>query len=343
MNNKMEIEIAQCFEKEIKGLRILKEIGKGGFGSVFEAFYKNYPKMAAKIFKKEEIDEATLALEFKGQNTININKIFVGNKNKINEKYKLVLMEYADLKDLRHWIIDLYENNKLKLIIKPPFEGEVSDNLIRYFSYEIIQGLESLERKDYCHFDIKPENILICKHFIPKITDFSLLRKIDKNKAQIEGGTHGYLSPEYYYMKNIPTMDVAKKQDYFALGVTIFQLKYGYMMIPYQKYKSDIITSNYIIDLIQRAIDQIKSKKLSDNDFINFLINLINYKPEDRPKFEEIYRNRWVNNNLDSISKCHKINFLDEEKFFMELNKSDFLIQKKSKLKKNRKKFEFQN
>ena len=344
--NKLEF-IAKEYEKQIYGLKLGKKLVLGGYGLVVEASYKNSQKMAAKLFKKLENDETKLALEFKSQNIININKIFYGEKDEINSDYKLVLMEYADLKDLKTWIKDLYENNKLKLIVSSPFEEEVSDNVIRYFSYEIIKGLESLDRKDYCHFDIKPDNILIFKYLIPKITDFSLLRnpemiKNDDNDGTVSlvGGTPGYLSPEYY-CSNFVSMDVAKKQDYFALGVTIFQLKYGYMMIPPKKFKQDIVTTNYIFDLIQRAINLIKSKKLSDNDFINFLINLINYNPEDRPKFEEIYRNKWVNKNLDKISKCYNINFLDEEKLFMELNKSDFLIHKKNKLKKNRKKFIF--
>ena len=113
------------------------------------------------------------------------------------------------------------------------------------------------------------------------------------------------------------------------------------MIIPNYRYKRDKITSNYIIDLIQRGINHIKSQKLADEDFINFLIKLINYNPEDRPQFEEIYRNKWLNKNLDNISKCYSINCIDEEKLFMELNKSDFLIHKKKQLDKNKKRKKF--
>ena len=335
------MDIIKAFENE--DLKIIKKIGQGGFGDVFEVEVKGQ-KRAAKLFLKGYINETKNVLEFKGQNIININQIITG-KNSINYEYKLVIMEFAELNDLSYWILDLYANNKLKLIVSPPFGGEVSDNLVRYFSYGIIKGLESLDRKDYCHFDIKPENILICKRLIPKITDFSLLRnpdtiKINESDIEIPGGTNGYLTPEYYGQVTVPR-DVAKKQDYFALGATIFNLKFGGMIIPGKRYKRDKITSNYIIDLIQRGIDRIKSQKLDDEDFINFLIKLINYNPEDRPQFEEIYRNKWLNKNLDNISKCYRINCIDEEKLFMELNKSDFLIHKKKQLDKNKKRKKF--
>ena len=270
-------------------------------------------------------------------------------------------MEYAELKDLRYLIVDLYKKNKLKLIVKSPFGGEVSDNLIRFLSYEIIKGLESLDRKEYYHFDIKPDNLLIFRGLIPKISDFSLLRaknqlkekdkkvEISKNefekdeKVRIPGGTPGYLSPEYY-QDNYISSEVVKKQDYFALGAVIFKLKFGEDLIRGQKYPNDITTSNYLIDLIQRGIDLIKSKEFLDKDFKDFLCSLIKYKPEERPDFEEIYRNKWLNKNIDIISRCHMINnYHDEDKLLMELNKSDFINDTKNRLKKNRKKFIFKN
>ena len=179
-----------------------------------------------------------------------------------------------------------------------------------------------------------------------KLSDFGLLRnpndiKTKDNKIYIPGGTKGYLSPEFYENRIVP-IDVAKKQDYFALGATIYNLKYGEPLLgEHNVYNDGQITCDYIIDLLQRAMDNIKSKKLSDKDFIDFLCSLINYKPDERPNFEEIYRNKWLNKNLDKIMKIYNNNYLDEVKFFMELNKSDFLIQKKDELKKTRKKFTF--
>ncbi len=325
-----------------KVIDLKKKLGSGTYGTVREVQIMG-KKYAAKVFKKEKIDENALVKEFKGPNIIKI--IYVNSMEISNINYNFVIMEKADLEDLSTIMEKIFTQNKLKIIINSPFEGETSDNLIRFFSYEFIKGLEIFDRKDYCHFDIKPNNILMFKYLIPKLSDFSLLRSTNqiinkKGYIEIPGGTSGYLSPEYYYEEKL-NLNAGKKQDYFAIGSTIYQLKYGVNMIPYEKYEHNIKTADYIIDLIQRAKDMIKSKKNSDKDFIKFLCSLIDYKWEERPNFEEIYRDKWLNKNLNDVKKCYKINFLDTDKLFIELNKSDFILNKKNQLKKNRKRFNF--
>ena len=83
-----------------------------------------------------------------------------------------------------------------------------------------------------------------------------------------------------------------------------------------------------IIKLLEQKRDKIKSEKMSDREFINFLCSLIEYKPDDRPNFEEIYRNIWLNNNLEQINNIHSINQGEEGKIIMELQKSDFFTKK---------------
>ena len=52
--------------------------------------------------------------------------------------------------------------------------------------------------------------------------------------------------------------------------------------------------------------------------------NLIEYEPSDRPNFEKIYRNKWLNTNREILENIITTNENDEEKVIMELQKSDF-------------------
>ena len=54
----------------------------------------------------------------------------------------------------------IYQKNTLKLIYKTPFENIIGDNFVGYFLKNVINGFEYLDRGDFIHFDIKPENIL---------------------------------------------------------------------------------------------------------------------------------------------------------------------------------------
>ena len=218
----------------------------------------------------------------------------------------------------------------------------VGDNLIRFFAKQIIKELELLHRSNYCHFDIKPENILIFSHITLKIGDFDLLRnpealKNENDKFYIPGGTRGYLTPEYYLNNHLIDIKDAKKQDYFSLGSTLFELKYGKEMLNYIDYSDKTTTADLIVDLIQKAMNEIKSKKISDKGFIEFLYSLIQYRPDERLNFEKIYRNKWLHKNSEELQNICEIYYLDDRKKLLEINKSDFLIDKKKYLDNNRK------
>ena len=316
--------------KEIQSIG--KPLGRGAFGVVRELTI-NKKLLAGKLIiknKGQKSEEEKFGIILRGLNIININKI-IPSRIGLND-YDLIIMEKAALRDLGKINEALHKHNLLKIIYNP-FDEVLGDNLLRFYSKQIINALELLDRNYYIHNDIKPENILITNNLIVKLTDFSLLRKVLNNETRIAGGTQGYLSPEYYIDKEVKS-EVARKQDYFALGSTLYFIKYGEQMLNYKKYsdKNEILNADEIVKLLEKNRDRIKSGKSSDREFIIFLCSLIGYKPEDRPFFEEIYRNIWLNNNLVQINNIQSIYYKDEEKMIIELQKSDFLIKKEKEI-----------
>ena len=95
-----------------------------------------------------------------------------------------------------------YHNHNLLKIIYQPFDEKTGDNLLRFFCKQIVNGLEILERSDYIHYDIKPENLLITINLIIKLSDFSLISKaIDGNNIAIPGvisHTVSFVTPQYF-------------------------------------------------------------------------------------------------------------------------------------------------
>ena len=201
--------------------------------------------------------------------------------------------------------------------------------------------MEALDRNYYVHFDIKPENLLVTINLEVKLSDFSLLTEVkEKDKLKIPGGTPGFVWPEYYN-KELISRENAKKQDYFALGSTLYYLKYGIQMLRYKKSEDTQINNFNVKLLLQKNIADINSSQTVDQDFINFIHHLIKYVPEERSSFEHIYRDKWINSNVDIIKKILIINENDEEKAIMEFQKSDFLIKADKNSNRNQKKFRF--
>ena len=162
-------QIFEIFENEENEIEYFgRSLGKSVYGEVREIKLKNSVKMmAAKLVKKgrddNNMNETMVALEIRGNNIIKINKVITEIIN--DEEYDLVIMEKALLRDLGKLNEYYHKHNLLNLIGENTFdkkEGEnTSNNLLRFFSKQIIDGLEILDRNDFVHFDIKPENLLI--------------------------------------------------------------------------------------------------------------------------------------------------------------------------------------
>ena len=343
MNDKSKNLVFGIFMKN-HNLKVKKILGKGGFGEVREIEYKG-KTYAGKLVKKmknkfiNEDIEKEIILGLKGPKIVKVYKIY--EETYKDETYILYIMEKAYLKDLKTLIKFMFESSSL---INKAFNETIGDNLLKFFVKQIIDSLELLNRNNYLHFDIKPENILNNLEINLKLSDFGLLRDTSNiDSMRIPGGTPGYLSPEYYQHQKL-SVDRAKKQDIFALGATIYYLKYGQKMLKINKEDSDREKLENIIFSLQRKITYIQSNKICDRDFVNFLCSMIQIYPDDRPSFEQIYRNIWLNKNSEYIKKIFEGHKDDERKLMIELKKSDFLVEKKIERKKRiikKKKFIF--
>ena len=347
-------------------------LGEGGFGAVFKVQEKERKNhiYAAKMIFDDVKDKEEKVKEFRGKNIIKILYHYMDKE----EDFYMIIMELSSVGDLEKLIgtqnkKGLLTKEKEKRIFEEPFEEKFGDNLTRFFAKQLINAIKNFYMGKLVHFDIKPPNALLFKNLELKLIDFSLVQKIDskyeEEKGTIPGGTRGFVTPEYYNPSGIP-MDFTKlqSQDFFAIGATIFYLKYGERMLDYLPYVEDLdkeelkknpqklerekmkrsirneLTGDILTYEIDYAMNYIKRQKFQDKDFDDFIINLIQFKPEDRLNFEKVIRNKWLNKNSEEIEKIVNINYFDEAILLLELQKSDFLI---NHVKENRKKFDEQN
>ena len=296
------------------------------------------------VFENDESNkiDQKLLLNIRGPNIVRINKICEEVFRYKN--YILFIMDKALLKDFKLFSEKFHckDSNMFKTI-NNPFTEKMGDNLLRFFVIQIVNGMELLERRELVHFEIKPENILIYPKFKVKLSDFKYLTNLNKEISIPK--FHGYVSPETYnytskeFLKEHKIPKIVKKQDYFSLGATIFFLKYGEQFLKYYYPNDEInLTENDIIDLIQKDLSYLNSQKFTNNKLVDFITSLIEFKPEDRPTFEEIYRNKWLNTYQNEINFLNNIYIINEEnKLLLELMKSDYLIKNKEVISKKKK------
>ena len=320
--------------KEIKK-ELSKNTGSNNFCIVKEIKYKKKTSVAKLIRTKDnsELCNYSLFLNMRNVNIIKIKKIY---KELIDEfYYYLIIKEKAILKDMEKLTHHYHKNNLLKLIYNP-FVDSLGDNLLRFFLNQIIDGLNMIYTNNIIHLNINPSNILVTANLTIKLSSFSnaieYKENDDKNKIIIvPKADKGYISPEYHINSSMSIED-AKKQDYFALGSTLFYFMFGEKLINSSKKKEPIIDFDIIINRLEKRINFIKSRAYLNKGLIALLCSLINYKSKDRLSFDKIRRNKWLNENRDYIESIFNSIYDDEEKLILELQKSDFLYKKEKEM-----------
>eukprot|EP00253_Pinus_taeda_P024024 PITA_24024 len=196
-----------------------REIGRGGFGSVFLGELPRGRNIAVKVLSQfsqqgfqEFMNEVDLLSRIHHRNLVSL----LGYCNQSKEV--MLVYEYMPGGSLRDHIYgprarhsNLNWRTRLKIAL------------------DAAQGLEYLHvgcAQKIIHRDIKTANILLDNNFNGKVADFGLSRITNDGEAThvttAVKGTFGYLDPEYYN-----TQMLTEKSDVYSFGVVLLEIILG--------------------------------------------------------------------------------------------------------------------
>jgi serine/threonine-protein kinase len=102
-------------------------------------------------------------------------------------------------------------------------EGKVPADEAARLVRAVARGVHHAHQRGLIHRDLKPLNVLLDEHCVPKVADFGLARRIDVTGSAAIAGTFAYMAPEQARGEKGLTTAV----DVHALGVTLFELLTG--------------------------------------------------------------------------------------------------------------------
>lgn len=224
----------------IKNFRIIRKIGSGGMGEVFEAEdislkrkvaikMLNPSLLSSDIIIKRFKEEAKILASFHHDNIVKVHSFFEYNSN------YFMVMEYIEGKTLKEQL-----NN----------HGLITEEKAKEIILQVLEALNYAHHKKVIHRDIKSSNIMISKSGNVKLMDFGIAKQLSEEfskdggltKTNTQMGTVYYMSPEQ--IKS--TKGVDKRTDIFSLGVTFFEMLTSHL--PYDiEDKSDYEIKKQIV------------------------------------------------------------------------------------------------
>ena len=192
-------------------------IGSGGMGRVYLAMHNDLqrhcalkilrPKRAAcdEEFVERFLQEGRAAAALVHPNVVTIHAV-----GEFKGKH-FIEMEFIPGRSLQQLIND---------------EGALTVSRALSLAVSTAQGLAAAHREGIIHRDVKPDNIMLNRRGIPKVSDFGLAKRVLNHHGQplADGicGTPNYMAPELF-QGQVATAS----SDVYALGVCLFVMLTG--------------------------------------------------------------------------------------------------------------------
>ncbi|KAG1457079.1 hypothetical protein G6F46_000782 [Rhizopus delemar] len=204
---------------------ILKEIGKGSTGKVYQVLSHTYGEIyALKWIEIKRIEDH--------QNTVNEIELL---KSLNSEENIINLVDYHIMSSVIFMMLE-YGEIDLATLIQKQSKKEWDLYFIKYYWKQMLYAVDAIHRKHIVHSDLKPANFVLAKGRL-KLIDFGIAKKHSDDTTSIhrdiQVGTINYMSPEALSDIN-EGMDgsgslikLGSSSDIWSLGCILYQMVYG--------------------------------------------------------------------------------------------------------------------
>ena len=201
--------------------RIIRELGRGGMGVVYEAEQTSLRRhVALKVLRFGAVADEEAMQRFRREaetvarlHHTNIVPIFAVGCERGVHYYAMQFIEGRSLADV------LAESQRTGKPLP-------ADDVARW-GLQAAEALAHAHQRGVIHRDIKPSNLLLDPDGVVWLTDFGLAKRMDEATLTVHGtlmGTPRYMSPEQAASLQQP---VDHRTDLYSLGATLYELATG--------------------------------------------------------------------------------------------------------------------
>jgi eukaryotic-like serine/threonine-protein kinase len=190
--------------------RLLRLLGEGALGLVYEAAGEDGAIVAVKVLRPEWAENAAARARFLREARL---------AARIESRHVVPVLEVGE----SYLVLPYYPRGSLAQQLRE--DGKLSlDRTVR-LAAELGRGLDALHEHEILHRDVKPSNVLLADDGTAALSDFGLARASDSTQITQDGqlvGTPHYLAPEL-----IEGGEATRASDLYALGCLLYECLVG--------------------------------------------------------------------------------------------------------------------
>ncbi len=204
------------FPDRIAGYRLLRRLGSGGMGTVFEAEDEAHARrVAVKLIGRDYVSSAEAVERFRQEGKL---------ASAVTHPRCVFVLAVDDDQGVPYIVMELMPGTTLQNLVQKGGPLDPAGAIVKIF--DVIEGLQQFHARGLIHRDVKPSNCFLESGGRVKIGDFGLSKSLeggaDLTRTGTFLGTPLYASPE-----QIKRDDVDERTDVYSVAATLYYLLAG--------------------------------------------------------------------------------------------------------------------
>jgi eukaryotic-like serine/threonine-protein kinase len=205
------------FPDRIAGYRLVRRLGSGGMGTVFEAEDEaQAQRVAVKLIGRDHVSSSEAVERFRQEGKL---------ASAVTHPRCVFVLAVDDYRGAPYIVMELMPGTTLQSLVEKSGPLDPASAIDKI--YDVIEGLQEFHKRGLIHRDVKPSNCFLENEGRVKIGDFGLSKSLeggaDLTRTGTFIGTPLYASPE-----QIKRDLVDERTDVYSVAATLYYLLAGH-------------------------------------------------------------------------------------------------------------------